>query len=53
MGASVSQGHSETRRYDVTVQFNDGTVQTFSYGGYSLFHPGEVVVQTPRGLSRG
>ena len=53
VGASVSQGHSETRRYDVTVQFDDGTMQTFSYGGYSPFNPGESVVQTPRGLSRG
>jgi outer membrane lipoprotein SlyB len=53
VGASVSQGHSETRRYNVTVQFDDGTMQTFSYGGYSPFNPGEVVVQTPRGLFHG
>jgi outer membrane lipoprotein SlyB len=41
VGASVSQGHSETRRYDVTAQFDDGTRQTFSYGSYSPFIPGE------------
>lgn len=53
VGASVSQGHSESRRYDVMVQFDDGSSRIFCYGGYSPFRPGEPVVLTARGLSRG
>jgi hypothetical protein len=53
VGAAASQGHAETRRYDVMVQFEDGTWQVFSYGGYAPFQPGEDVIQTPQGLFRG
>ena len=53
VGAAASQGHAEARRYDVMVQFEDGSWQVFSYGGYAPFQPGEYVVQTPQGLFRG
>ncbi len=53
VGAAASQGHSEAHRYDVMVQFEDGSWQVFSYGGDAPFQPGEQVVQTPQGLFRG
>ena len=53
VGAAASEGHSETRRYDVMVRFNDGYEQMFYYGGASPFRPGEVVVLTAQGLRHG
>ena len=53
IGVAASEDHSETRRYDVMVRFDDGTLQMFSYGGYLPFRPGERVVLTPRGLLHG
>lgn len=53
IGASASQGHTEARQSQVMVRFDDGYSQTFIYGGYSPFHPGEAVVQTPQGLYHG
>ena len=53
VGAAASQGHSESRRYDLMVQFDDGGAQIFSYGGYAPFRPGEDVWLTPQGLAHG
>lgn len=52
IGAAASQGSSESRFYDVAIQFEDGSTQVFRYHGYPPFNPGENVVQTPQGLSR-
>ena len=52
VGASASQGSSETRNFQVLVRFDDGAYGMFVYGGYSPFAPGEAVVLTPRGLAR-
>lgn len=52
IGAAASQGSSESRFYDVAVQFQDGQTQLFRYEGYPPFNPGENVVQTPQGLAR-
>ena len=52
IGAAASQGGAESRSYEVFVRYNDGGYQTFVYGGYSPFRPGEPVVLTPRGLGR-
>ena len=51
-GASVSQGSSETRVYQVSVRFADGGQEVFVYHEYSPFRPGEAVVLTPQGLAR-
>jgi outer membrane lipoprotein SlyB len=51
VGAAVSQGGEETRRYEVLVRFDDGGYQTFIYGGYSPFQPGQPVLLRPDGLS--
>lgn len=53
VGAAASQGHSERRRYDVMVRFDDGYAQTFFYDGYAPFRPGESVTLTPQGLLHG
>jgi len=53
IGAAASQGSAENRTYQVVVRFNDGSYGMFAYGGYSPFRPGEPVVLTPQGLSRG
>ena len=53
VGAAASQGSSESRRYNVIVRFDDGGRNTFVYGDYSPFRPGERVVLTPQGLSHG
>jgi outer membrane lipoprotein SlyB len=52
IGAAASQGSSESRFYDVAIQFQDGRTQIFRYQGYPPFNPGENVVQTPQGLAR-
>lgn len=53
VGAAASQGHAESRRYDVMVQFDDGYSQVFSFANASPFRPGEGVWMTPQGLSPG
>jgi outer membrane lipoprotein SlyB len=53
LGAFATDDRTEARRFDVTVRFDDGSFQTFSYNGYSPFRPGEPVVLTPRGLLHG
>jgi outer membrane lipoprotein SlyB len=53
VGAAVSQGSEENRRYEVLVQFDDGGYQTFVYGGYSPFQPGQPVVLRSEGLAPG
>jgi outer membrane lipoprotein SlyB len=53
IGAAASQGHGETRFYDIGVQFQDGTQQVFRFPDYAPFRPGEQVVQTAQGLARG
>jgi outer membrane lipoprotein SlyB len=52
VGAAVSQGSSESRVYQVGVQFQDGAFQVFGYQDYSPFAPGQPVVLTPQGLAR-
>ena len=52
IGAAASQGHSDTRFYDIGVLFEDGAQQVFRYAGYPPFQPGEHVVETPQGLAR-
>lgn len=49
IGAGMSQGSSQNVRYDVRVQFEDGSTRTFVYGGGTLFRPGDTVVTTPNG----
>jgi outer membrane lipoprotein SlyB len=51
VGAAASSGSSETRTYEVRVQFDDGFQQSFIYPGYSPFRPGQPVVLTPQGLA--
>jgi outer membrane lipoprotein SlyB len=53
VGAAASQGTSESRTYQVLVHFDDGTYGMFAYANYAPFRPGERVVLTPQGLSRG
>lgn len=50
IGANASQGGTVSRRYEVTVRFDDGGVQTFVYANGSPFRPGDGVVQTSQGL---
>lgn len=50
LGAFASDDRAEARRFDVTVRFDDGSFQTFSYNGFSPFRPGDQVVLAPRGL---
>ena|SRR5436305_10283979 len=50
IGAAASQGSAESRRYEVTVQFDDGGYRTFIYAGYSPFQPGQPVLLTSHGL---
>ena len=52
IGAAASEGHAESRYYDVGVQFQDGSQQIFRFPDYAPFQPGEHVVQTPQGLAR-
>jgi outer membrane lipoprotein SlyB len=52
IGAASSQGHGESRYYDIAVQFQDGGQQIFRYPNNSPFQPGENVVQTSQGLTR-
>jgi outer membrane lipoprotein SlyB len=52
VGASASQGGAQETVYEVTVQFDDGGVQTYGFKGYLPFRPGEDVRLTPQGLSR-
>jgi outer membrane lipoprotein SlyB len=51
IGAVASQGSRESRNYEVAVRFDDGGFQTFIYGGYSPFQPGQPVFLTPQGLT--
>lgn len=50
IGANASQGGSVQRRYEVTVRFDDGGLQTFVYANGSPFRPGDFVTQTSQGL---
>jgi outer membrane lipoprotein SlyB len=52
IGAAASQGHNDSRFYDVAVRFQDGTQRVFRYPDYAPFQPGEQVVETPQGLAR-
>lgn len=51
VGAATSQS-GEERTYEVTVHYDDGGVETYTYGGWSPFQVGEAVVLGPQGLSR-
>ena len=51
VGAAVSQGSSETRSYELGVDFYDGGRQAFLYPGYAPFRPGQPVILTPQGLA--
>lgn len=50
IGANASQGGAVRRRFEVTVRFDDGGVQTFVYANGSPFRPGDYITQTPQGL---
>jgi outer membrane lipoprotein SlyB len=52
IGATASQGSSESRTYQVLVRFDDGAQGVFTYEGYPPFGPGELVNLTPQGLMR-
>lgn len=49
IGAGLSSGSSEIRRYQVRVQFEDGSVRTFAYEGGTPLRPGDQVVTTSNG----
>ena len=51
VGAAASQGGAEYRWYEVTVRFEDGGLETFTYRESSPFRPGDLVVLGPRGLT--
>jgi hypothetical protein len=53
IGAAVSQGGSEERRYEVMVQYDDGGRQMCVFGAFPPFQPGSRVVMTPNGLVPG
>ena len=53
LGAFATDDRTEARRFDITVRFDDGSFQTFSYNGFSPFRTGDQVILTPRGLIRG
>lgn len=50
VGSSLSQGSAEYRWYEVTVRFDDGGYEVFTYRDHSPFRPGDLVVLGPRGL---
>jgi outer membrane lipoprotein SlyB len=50
VGSAASQGQAEYRWYEVTVRFDDGGYEVFTYRDYSPFRPGDLVVLGPRGL---
>jgi outer membrane lipoprotein SlyB len=52
VGASASQNGPQQTVYEVTIQYDDGGVQTYGFRGYLPFRPGEAVRLTPLGLSR-
>jgi len=52
VGANASQGGAQQTVYEVTVQYDDGGVQTYGFKGYLPFRPGEDVRLTSQGLSR-
>jgi outer membrane lipoprotein SlyB len=52
IGAAASQGaNAENRWYEVSVRFDDGGYEAFTYRGGSPFRPGDEVMLGPRGLS--
>ncbi|HEY6035558.1 MAG TPA: hypothetical protein VIV58_14895 [Kofleriaceae bacterium] len=53
IGAAASQGSGESRTYQVLVRFDDGDYGMFAFGAAPPFAPGDRVVLTPQGLSRG
>lgn len=53
IGAAASQGSAETRTYQVLVRFDDGDYGMFAFGGPPPFSPGDRVLLTRQGLSRG
>jgi outer membrane lipoprotein SlyB len=48
-GAALSQGSYETRAYEVTIRFDNGTRGVFMYRDYAPFRPGDRVELTPDG----
>jgi outer membrane lipoprotein SlyB len=50
VGSSLSQGSAEYRWYEVTVRFDDGGYEVFTYRDNSPFRPGDLIVLGPRGL---
>jgi len=48
-GAALSQGSYETRAYEVTIRFDNGSRGMFTYRDYTPFRPGERVELTPSG----
>jgi outer membrane lipoprotein SlyB len=52
VGAAASQGSAEERRYEVTIRYEDGGVETYVYPNASPFRVGDEVALTARGLER-
>jgi outer membrane lipoprotein SlyB len=52
VGASASQGGPSQTVYEVTIQYDDGGLQTYGFRGYLPFRPGDQVRLTAQGLSR-
>jgi outer membrane lipoprotein SlyB len=51
IGAAASQGNGGNRWYEVTVRFDDGGYETFTYRDAPPFRQGDEVILGPRGLS--
>lgn len=52
VGAAASQGSAEERSYEVTIRYEDGGVETYTYPNASPFQVGDEVALTARGLER-
>ena len=52
IGADASRGGETRWRYDVTVRYDDGSLRTYFYDGWTPFRVGDEVVLSSRGLSR-
>lgn len=50
IGAAASQGSSEQRWYEVSVRFDDGGYEVFTYRGSAPFRAGDEVLLGSRGL---
>jgi outer membrane lipoprotein SlyB len=51
-GAALSQGSYETRAFEVTIRFDNGSRGVFTYRDYAPFRPGDRIELTPDGPRR-